>query len=105
MKAVGIEPTTYGLKVRGTADASDSPESTSDDGQKNRAYSLARDSQKEPVSSMADRFDVTAAAAILADLPEAERRAALDAHVDALRGLPLAERAALAGRLLEGGTP
>jgi hypothetical protein len=40
-----------------------------------------------------------------AELPEADRRAQLDALADALRTLPLSERAALAGRLLEGGKP
>jgi hypothetical protein len=45
---------------------------------------------------------LTAAAAALVELPEPDRRARLDALADALQGLPLGERARLAGRLLEG---
>jgi hypothetical protein len=43
---------------------------------------------------------LTAAAAALATLPEADRRHALDALAAALQALPLGERAALASRLL-----
>jgi len=46
---------------------------------------------------------LTAAAAALAELPEADRRAALDTLADVLQMLPLGERARLAGRLLERG--
>ncbi len=64
------------------------------------AQTLARESQKPTPADPADALDPAAFVGILARLPEAERLAGLDALADALRGLPLAERAALAAKLL-----
>jgi hypothetical protein len=66
---------------------------------------LAHEPQNLAQPGPVDPLDLTAAAAALAELPEADRRAALDALADALQALPLGERARLAGRLLEGGKP
>jgi hypothetical protein len=66
---------------------------------------LAHELQNLAHDGPSDPLDLTAGAAALAELPKAERRAALDSLADALRGLPLAERASLAAKLLEGGKP
>ncbi len=55
---------------------------------------------RETEKPAAGALDSAAFVGILARLPEAERQAGLDALADALRGLPLAERAALAAKLL-----
>jgi hypothetical protein len=65
------------------------------------AFSLACESQKSPSTSPLAPLDLTAIAVALAQLPESERRARLEAAADALRGLPLVERVAFAARLLD----
>jgi hypothetical protein len=71
------------------------------------AQTLARESQKSPETtpSTAAPLDLPTAVAALAAMPEAERRAGLDALAVALQALPLAERAALAAKLLAGAVP
>lgn len=64
------------------------------------AHTLAREPKKAAPVGPAGALDPAAFVGVLARLPEAGRRAGLDALADALRGLPLAERAALAAKLL-----
>jgi hypothetical protein len=75
------------------------------------AQTLAREPQKYPTEAPdatpstlppAEPFDLAGAVAALAKLPEADRLEKLDALARALMPLPLAERAHLAGRLLDG---
>jgi hypothetical protein len=100
VKAVGLEPTTYGLKVRCTDASKLNLEATCGKSPENLAHSLACELQNLAQPAL-DPLDLATAAAALAKLPEADRRAGLDTLADALRDLPIAERARLAGRLLD----
>jgi hypothetical protein len=90
-----LSPPCGGLKPHSEQqDTSNHPESL--------AHPLAHEPQDLARPGPVDPLDLAAAAAALAELPEADRRAALDALADALRALPLGERPRLAGRLLDG---
>ena len=79
MKALGFEPRTYGLKVRGTATPSLDDETTSVDASKNLAHSLACISENPSLDpDLARIFDAWQ------DLPDPIRLAIL-ALVDAGR--------------------
>jgi|SRR5947209_3124671 len=72
------------------------------------AQTLACESEKAhseaPSTSRPATLDLATVAAALTELPEADRRARLDALADALRPiLALTDRVALAARLLDGG--
>jgi hypothetical protein len=78
MKASGFEPETYGLKVRGTVDASADSAKSCDDKPKPLAYSLAPNLEKPVNSSPLDCAkidpDLARLVNLWADLPEAVRK-------------------------------